>query len=145
MITEDFPSDHGHHRGVFWAWHQVLVGDKVLGGCLGLKIFSGMSSRRTLQLARSKPPSPPPHCGNLLTLSAAMANSSLCVGEQAAIVVHAAEANVCSIDFNLGSAARDDVCIGGSDDDKGYGGFSPRRASLTTCNSLARAERSSLK
>ena len=25
VITEDFPADHGHHRGVFWAWHQVVV------------------------------------------------------------------------------------------------------------------------
>src|SRR5687768_7013453 len=25
-LTEDFPADHPHHRGVFWAWHQVTVG-----------------------------------------------------------------------------------------------------------------------
>ncbi len=31
VITEDFPSDHGHHRGIFWAWHQVWLGDKKLG------------------------------------------------------------------------------------------------------------------
>ena len=30
-ITEDFPADHLHHRGVFWAWHQVLVNGKQLG------------------------------------------------------------------------------------------------------------------
>ena len=23
VLTEDFPSDHRHHRGIFWAWHQV--------------------------------------------------------------------------------------------------------------------------
>jgi hypothetical protein len=29
-LTEDFPADHLHHRGVFWAWHQVWIGDKKL-------------------------------------------------------------------------------------------------------------------
>ena len=24
-MTQDFPEDHPHHRGVFWAWHQLLV------------------------------------------------------------------------------------------------------------------------
>jgi hypothetical protein len=31
ILTEDFPKDHLHHRGVFWAWHQVLIGDKKMG------------------------------------------------------------------------------------------------------------------
>ena len=30
-LTEDFPIDHRHHRGIFWAWHQVWVGDKLIG------------------------------------------------------------------------------------------------------------------
>lgn len=25
ILTQDFPDDHPHHRGVFWAWHQLLV------------------------------------------------------------------------------------------------------------------------
>ena len=27
-LTEDFPADHPHHRGVFWAWHQVRIGGR---------------------------------------------------------------------------------------------------------------------
>ncbi|MEX2382591.1 MAG: DUF6807 family protein [Opitutales bacterium] len=27
-LTEDFPADHLHHRGVFWAWPQFHVGDR---------------------------------------------------------------------------------------------------------------------
>ncbi len=27
-ITEDFPGDHYHHRGVFWAWPQAHHGDR---------------------------------------------------------------------------------------------------------------------
>ena len=26
-MTQDFPEDHPHHRGVFWAWHQLLVNE----------------------------------------------------------------------------------------------------------------------
>ena len=26
VLTEDFPEDHPHHRGIFWAWHQLYVG-----------------------------------------------------------------------------------------------------------------------
>lgn len=28
VITEDFPNDHLHHRGIFLAWHQVYTGRK---------------------------------------------------------------------------------------------------------------------
>ena len=31
ILTEDFPRDHLHHRGVFWAWHHVSVGGKKIG------------------------------------------------------------------------------------------------------------------
>ncbi len=27
ILTQDFPADHPHHRGVFWAWHQLLVNE----------------------------------------------------------------------------------------------------------------------
>src|SRR5512134_3227813 len=28
VLTDDFPKDHYHHRGLFWAWPHVKVGDK---------------------------------------------------------------------------------------------------------------------
>ena len=28
ILTDDFPRDHYHHRGVFWAWPHVRIGDK---------------------------------------------------------------------------------------------------------------------
>ena len=31
ILTEDFPADHLHHRGIFWAWHQLYTGDKRIG------------------------------------------------------------------------------------------------------------------
>ena len=31
VLTEDFPDDHKHHRGIFWTWHQLSVGGKRVG------------------------------------------------------------------------------------------------------------------
>ena len=31
VLTEDFPADHLHHRGIFWAWHQLWGGNKMIG------------------------------------------------------------------------------------------------------------------
>lgn len=28
VLTDDFPRDHYHHRGLFWAWPHVRIGDK---------------------------------------------------------------------------------------------------------------------
>ena len=28
ILTDDFPKDHYHHRGLFWAWPHVRIGDK---------------------------------------------------------------------------------------------------------------------
>jgi hypothetical protein len=30
ILTQDFPIDHFHHRGVFWAWPECKTGDKLL-------------------------------------------------------------------------------------------------------------------
>ncbi len=30
-LTQVFPDDHPHHHGVFWAWHQLWVGDRRAG------------------------------------------------------------------------------------------------------------------
>ena len=31
VLSEDFPTDHLHHRGIFWAWHQLYVGGTQIG------------------------------------------------------------------------------------------------------------------
>jgi len=30
-LTEEFPVDHPHHRGIFWAWHQIYLNSQCLG------------------------------------------------------------------------------------------------------------------
>lgn len=127
VVTEDFPDDHRHHRGVFWAWHQVWVGDRKLGDAWTCKDF--VWDVRSLEAV--SPASP-------MTISADVVWQSPdhvddrgemipVVREQTDITVHAASETYRSIDFLISmQALAEDVRIGGSEDDKGYGGFSPR-------------------
>jgi len=40
VLTEDFPADHLHHRGIFWAWHQVYVADTAMGDMWACEDFT---------------------------------------------------------------------------------------------------------
>jgi hypothetical protein len=127
VISEDFPSDHGHHRGVFWAWHQVWVGDKKLGDPWVCKDFLWeIESLRTTRRGESlsvqatvmwKSPDHLDATGQLAPV----------VRETTKITVYPELQNYRVIDFAVSLLALvDDVKIGGSEDVKGYGGFSPR-------------------
>jgi hypothetical protein len=128
VISEDFPKDHLHHRGIFWAWHQLLIGDKKVGDAWECKNFS--SDVTALRISQPTPKSV------RLTISAAWKSplwldpagkEKPFVQETTTIVVHAATAGTRAIDFHIRLAALEDgLRIGGSDDDKGYSGFSPR-------------------
>ncbi len=127
VITEDFPIDHGHHRGIFWAWHQVLVDDKPLGDAWACVDFEWDVQVVTVQTTDNEATL----TATTLWKSPALTDDNVqplpCVQEQAKIVVHRADKLVRWIDFDIELLALlDNVRIAGSDDDKGYGGFSPR-------------------
>ena len=122
VLTEDFPEDHRHHRGVFWTWHQVLIGDIRAGDPWLAERFSWR-----VKEARVLPE------GNGLYLRHQWFSPDYVDGrepiveETAEVVVHAADETVRMIDFDIRlRAMREDVRVGGSEDDKGYGGFSLR-------------------
>ena len=48
VMTDDFPEDHFHHRGLFWAWPHVTVGEQHLD----LWALQGMRQRFGRWLAR---------------------------------------------------------------------------------------------
>lgn len=128
ILTEDFPADHPHHRGVFWAWHQVWLGDRKLGDnwatqdffwdVYDTKILTIDSQSRALKLHvywKS------PH------LTDANGKQQPFVKETTTILVHRAEKDVRKIDLKIGLLAlKDDMRLGGSEDAKGYGGFTTR-------------------
>ena len=127
ILTEDFPDDHPHQRGIFWAWHQILVGDKSVSDGWILKDFfqdvynvetSMDSESATLKV-------------HLYWKSPAWTDDKgrqkPFVEETTIIRVYRALENMRKIDFQISLLALEDgVRIGGSDNEKGYGGFSPR-------------------
>ncbi|MCP4782013.1 MAG: hypothetical protein GY903_05700 [Fuerstiella sp.] len=128
VITEDFPDDHGHHRGIFWAWHQVWVGDRKVGDAWQCKDFvwdvqsKGVEYcadghvRLTANVEWKSPQLAEPN-GQMIPI----------VTEQAVVIVHPAQTEYRLLDFEITlQALLQNVRIGGSEDVKGYGGFSPR-------------------
>lgn len=128
VLTEDFPADHRHHRGIFWAWHQLWLGDKKLGDAWSTQNF----------LARVKSVETSQEDAEQLTIHTQVDwTTSLVtdekgqpvplVREDTQITAHARQKDWRLVDFEIRlRALKPDVKIGGSEDRKGYGGFSVR-------------------
>lgn len=128
ILTEDFPSDHPHHRGIFWAWHQLYVGDKRIGDGWETKDFHwqviSVEKLNTKGKQRSIKV-------NVIWKSPlfldSKGNEKPLVSEWATITAHPKEQNYRQIDIEISLVAKEpNVRIGGSEDEKGYGGFSSR-------------------
>lgn len=122
ILTEDFPEDHYHHRGVYWTWHQVLIGDVRAGDPWLARRFSWQ-----VQDAAVLP------SGNGVRTVHRWFSPDFAQGaepileETAQVSVAPAESDAQLIDFDIHlEALQDGVRLGGSEDDKGYGGFSLR-------------------
>ncbi len=128
VLTEDFPADHPHHRGIFWAWHQVWIGEKRLGDpwaatdffwdVYDAQILESDSRSRALQVhVHWKSP----------IWTDADGKQKAFVKEVTTIRVHRARDDIRKVDFQISLLAlENDVRLGGSEDDKGYGGFTTR-------------------
>lgn len=127
VLTEDFPADHLHHRGVFWAWHQVWIGEKRIGDPWEIKDFE----QEVLELEFMK------QTNGLVQIKTEVAwKSNLWkksgkkvpyMNEETLITVHPSTGNVRKIDFEISLLAlEEELKIGGSEDKKGYSGFSIR-------------------
>jgi len=128
IMTEDFPADHPHHRGIFWAWHQVWLGNKRLGDpwsasdffwdVYDYKILDLDSKSRALQVY-------------IYWKSPLWTNTDgskkAFVKETTTIRIHRAQADMRKIDFEIQLLTlEEDIRLGGSEDAKGYGGFTTR-------------------
>jgi hypothetical protein len=131
VFTEDFPEDHRHHRGVFWAWHHFSVGDLILGDPWLCKDFVRQCTQTKTGAVQSRGE----ECIgiDLVTLWKSPLLKDLngdmlpVVKEETHVVVHRRTEHQRFVDFDISLIAMlKDVHIGGSDDVKGYGGFSPR-------------------
>lgn len=123
-LTEDFPADHLHHRGVFWAWHQILINGQSVGDGWELKNFLQEVSDVEFEQKEGK--------GILNTVvewkSPLWKNKEEAyLKEYTTITMHPQSDNYRRIDFQIIlKAMTNHLSIGGSDDEKGYSGFSVR-------------------
>ncbi len=120
-LTEDFPEDHPYHRGIFWAWHQILLNDKKIADgwvCENISwspIKLKVKKRKENVLLQSE---------MIWNAKPGNNNPTDIVKENTKITVHKSTGRYRAIDFDIQLFALvDSLKIGGSDDVKGYGGF----------------------
>ena len=127
VITEDFPADHLHHRGVFWAWHQVWIGDKRIGDPWAIIDFDQNVTKTEFITLKNG-------LGELKTevewKSELWKKGGVKVPyikENTTIVIHPKKGNYRKVDFEISLLALvENLKIGGSENEKGYSGFSVR-------------------
>ena len=120
VMTEEFPPDHPYHRGVFWAWHQLYVDGKRLGdGWTNDSIVQNVVSVKYEEgndRVRLKT--------DVSWRSLVYGNGKPFMNEKTIITVYKADSSLRKIDFEIKlTAAVPNLEIGGSADQKGYGGF----------------------
>ena len=119
-LTEDFPEDHLHQRGIFWTWHQLFLNGESLADpwiCEGIE-WRVHSVKHEI--------------GDQVASVQAQVdwlvgvNRKHLLREQLEINYQPFQ-DYYTMDFNIVlESLQDGLEIGGSDDNKGYGGFSAR-------------------
>ena len=127
VLTEDFPADHLHQRGIYWAWHQIWIGDKRIGD--GWEIKDYEQDITEVEFAAQKD-------GAAVLRTEVYWKSDLWkkagqkvpyMKENARITIYPQDDNYRKIDFEIRLLALEkNLTIGGSEDVKGYSGFSVR-------------------
>ena len=120
-LTEDFPEDHLHQRGIFWTWHQLyLDGDSIADPwvCEGIQWKVEHIKHKTKN--------------NQAVLTADVTwlvgeNNQKMIREDIQITYQRGTDDYYLLDFDIKLLAlEDNLELGGSNDIKGYGGFSAR-------------------
>ncbi len=139
VITQDFPDDHYHHRGVFWAWPHCSVGDRLLD----VWSLDGVRPVFDHWVAREAGATAHLAVENLWRYDD---DGSTPVREHVDITVHPTEGDIRAIDFILrfeNIATQPVTFLGSPVQNKGYGGFGIRPDNVyqpftfTTANGIA--------
>lgn len=126
-LTEDFPEDHLHHRGIFWAWHQNYVGNTSVGDAWALEDFIWeVKSTEVEKLPDACVLKTEVEWKSPLWLNQQGGQEAF-VKEITSIRIHPSTGNHRVLDFTIElQPLVDSFYIGGSEDAKGYSGFSWR-------------------
>ena len=123
IISDDAPKDHPYHRGIFWAWHQVIVNrKKIADGWM-----SDNLSYKPLQ-TEVKTNNNVAVLSSVMTWNSKINNTIAPIAKQKTwVTVFRSEPHYRILDFRiLLTPLVKELKLGGSDDAKGYGGFSVR-------------------
>jgi len=123
VLTEEFPSDHPYHRGIFWTWHQLYVNDKSIGdGWINEGISQDVVNVKTEKSTEKAQISV-----EVMWKSSSFQDGKPFMKEHTTITVYKLESNIRRIDFEIAiNSLVNGLQIGGSADEKGYGGFCTR-------------------
>ncbi|MCH2212076.1 MAG: PmoA family protein [Fuerstiella sp.] len=128
VLTQDFPEDHLHHRGIFWAWTQLYVGKTRVGNPWWCRDF--LADVERVECLEDHEDSAAVRATVYWTSpqwTDPNGQPKPIVREVTTIRAYRRQADTRAIDFEIQLLALEkDVSIGGSENAKGYGGFSPR-------------------
>lgn len=123
-LTEDKPGDHPHQRGLWWAWMKVQAdGKSVADGWYMKNLAYSVREKRFLGDAEG---------GGTLTVEVDwIVNSgdelTYVAREVTKVTVRPLKSGVRRLEFDTAITSRVDALgLGGSEDDRGFGGFSIR-------------------
>ena len=127
VMTEDFPADHLHHRGIFWAWHQIWIDGKRIGDGWEIKNFEQEVTDIEYFSEQGGTAVLKTEVDWKSNLWNKLEEKVPYLKEKATIAIHPKTGNYRKIDFEISLLAlEENLSIGGSEDVKGYSGFSVR-------------------
>ena len=128
-MTDDMVNmgrDHPHHRGVFWAWSQLWLGEKQIGQPWEQKGLNWNVTQVDIKNNKDSVTIASEVTWNTPLIDKESGGKDL-VHEDSLITIHKAEKNYRRIDFKISLLALEEgVRIGGANTATGYGGFSVR-------------------
>lgn len=142
ILTEDFPEDHLHHRGIFWTWHQLYVKDKRIADpwfCEGIS----WEADSLFMTTNDQSATLEAHVYWITSQSIDQNNQrDTVLREHVKIRYTSPTVNYYELDFEIKlTPLVEELKIGGSEDEKGYGGFSVRLKTPEDLSFYAKAGR----
>ena len=129
VLTDDFPADHVNHRGLYWAWPHVKIGDAELDSW---NVKPGLETRFIKWTQRATRPD-----GAALGVENGwFVGDKQVMREQVRFDVQAASGDARAIDVTLAWTVLDEPVTLRGAEGKGYGGlalrFGPRKSTVIT-------------
>ncbi len=122
-LTEESPADHPYHRGIFWSWHQHYINGQSIGDGWIMEDIA----HEVVEMQAGTGKTTASLDLKVLWKSPNHEHGKAYIEENTSIVVHQVESGIRKIDFEISlQALVPGVSLGGSDDEKGYGGLCTR-------------------